>query len=257
MPFFLPLLGLIGAGASLYGQNKSAKAQERAGQYNATIARANAKFDLEAELAAIAGDSLLADMQYAEAQSAYRLSKLEAKMRAEDADRLRLFAEARTDASREEIRRQRLANERFSGSQRARIGASGVIEEGSPLELLAETAGKMELALEEMHRQANYDRSAAYDEAGQIERESGVASILADAELDGAAFRRSSTLRALETDRNSALNRYVSTNAAANLGVATASAQAAATRLSSAGTLLSGVGTWASQRNTAKYQGMN
>jgi hypothetical protein len=47
----------------------------------------------------------------------------------------------------EQTKRSRIANKRLLGKQRAQIGKAGVLETGSPLELMAETAGELELGV--------------------------------------------------------------------------------------------------------------
>lgn len=47
----------------------------------------------------------------------------------------------------EQTKRTRIANKRLLGRQRAQIGKAGVLETGSPLELMAETAGELELGV--------------------------------------------------------------------------------------------------------------
>lgn len=54
--------------------------------------------------------------------------------------------------ARENIARERSRNRRFQSSQRAALAKSGITEAGSPLEVLGETAGQIELsALDAMH----------------------------------------------------------------------------------------------------------
>jgi hypothetical protein len=47
----------------------------------------------------------------------------------------------------EQTKRSRIANKRLLGRQRAQTGKAGVLEAGSPLELMAETAGELELGV--------------------------------------------------------------------------------------------------------------
>ena len=70
--------------------------------------------------------------------------------------------------SRESLRRKREQNQRFLGTQRAAYANSGVTIEGSPLSVMAETAGILELDALDAKRQANqqgnaYMAQAAYD----------------------------------------------------------------------------------------------
>ena len=55
---------------------------------------------------------------------------------------------------RENLRRSRSNNKSILSSQRAKIAASGVVLEGSPLEILAANAGKLEQQALDQERQA-------------------------------------------------------------------------------------------------------
>jgi hypothetical protein len=54
----------------------------------------------------------------------------------------------------EQARRTRIENRRLLGKQRALVAKSGVTMAGSPLELMAETAGELELGVLDMNRAA-------------------------------------------------------------------------------------------------------
>jgi hypothetical protein len=60
--------------------------------------------------------------------------------------------------AREQIARERARNKRILGAQRAAIGKSGVMEAGSPLEVLGETAGILELGIQDEARAAESRR---------------------------------------------------------------------------------------------------
>jgi hypothetical protein len=59
----------------------------------------------------------------------------------------------------------RTENERLAGAQRARFGKAGVVMEGTPLAVMAESAGLMELAVSDELYKANNERSAFYRKA--------------------------------------------------------------------------------------------
>ena len=70
--------------------------------------------------------------------------------------------------ARESIRRRREQNRKFMGSQRTAYAKSGVTIEGSPLEVMAETSGILELEALDASRQASQQSlalkgQAAYD----------------------------------------------------------------------------------------------
>lgn len=54
--------------------------------------------------------------------------------------------------NREELRRQQERNKKLMGMQRAKIAKAGVAESGSPLSVMAETAGLMELEMLDQRR---------------------------------------------------------------------------------------------------------
>jgi hypothetical protein len=56
--------------------------------------------------------------------------------------------------ARENIARERAQNRRFMSSQRAALAKSGITEAGSPLEVLGETAGQLELQAQDQVRAA-------------------------------------------------------------------------------------------------------
>lgn len=60
--------------------------------------------------------------------------------------------------ARENIARERAASRRFLSSQRAAMAKSGVTEAGSPLEVLGETAGRLELQAQDQFRAASARR---------------------------------------------------------------------------------------------------
>lgn len=73
--------------------------------------------------------------------------------------------------ARENINRLRREARRYTGNQRARIAASGVVgSEGSPLDALVETAGAMELRALDEARAARARKGLAYAEADETRR---------------------------------------------------------------------------------------
>lgn len=72
--------------------------------------------------------------------------------------------------SRESIRREREKNLLFIGAQRAQTAASGVAQEGSPLEVLAHNAGTLELQAMDDARAASNRFSAGINAAGMTKQ---------------------------------------------------------------------------------------
>lgn len=135
---------LASAGMAFYGQQQQANAAARLGQYNYAIQRQ--QMEMQARMQSIA-----ADQQYqAGMQNAKTLEN----------EGLRVEQEAR-----ERARRMREENERISGAQRARFGKAGVVMEGTPLAVMAESAGLMELAVADEMYKANLERGSFYRKA--------------------------------------------------------------------------------------------
>lgn len=254
--FWLPLiLGAASTGLQFAGQRKAANAQESNAEFNAAIGKVNAEFDLLSELEALKIERLQADTQYSEAQLNYSFAKAEAQSRIENANRLKQFAEARTAESREGIRRKRLDFERFQSTQRARVGASGVTEQGSPLEVFAETAGKIQLALNEMQRDASNERGEVMNRAEFEARDGRLQGVFAKAGLDSAKNIRNTSLIVNDINRSTAQYQYQASLTNAAFGLQSGRDQARGTRLSSVGTLLSGASSWVGNYKNSQYLG--
>lgn len=150
--FFLPML-LQGAGALIAAKsrNKTAKMNYALSAQNASINRSNA-------LIGLTFDSIRNDQALSDANYNFKLAEMDAEARSRNAARLRQFAETRTEQGREGIRRQKRSFEQFESSQRASIGASGVEFSGSPMDVLAESAGQMQLAIQDAADQVNFER---------------------------------------------------------------------------------------------------
>lgn len=254
--FFLPtLLGAVSTGLDFLGQRRAASAQASTADFNAAVQKMNAEFDLKSELEALKVERLVANTQYQEAQLNYTFAATEAQSRIENAERMKQFASARTAESRESIRRRRRDFQKFQGTQRARVGASGVTEQGSPLEVFAETAGQIELALNEMQRDANSERRETLNQAEFEARDGRLGQVGAQAGLDAAGNARNVAMITNDMNGVSANYRYKSAITATQFGLSAAQDQAAGTRLASIGTLISGAASWAGNRKNSKYLG--
>jgi len=74
-------------------------------------------------------------------------------------------AAAKADERAEMTRRERIKNRRLQGRQRTMIAKAGVTESGSPLELMAETAGELELGILDINREMEAKRSRLFNKA--------------------------------------------------------------------------------------------
>lgn len=74
--------------------------------------------------------------------------------------------------SRESARRQRIENRRALGRQRTAVAHAGVVEAGTPLEVMADTAAKLELSVLDQ-RYGSQARGESLTTMAAIERYSG------------------------------------------------------------------------------------
>ena len=153
----------VGTGVAIYGQQQAAKTAASVGDYNAKISKMTGDYN-----AAVSEQNA---KQVADT-SEYNAQVLESQALQTEMD------------ARENIRRKRIENARYASTQRARFAASGVTEEGSPLEAMAETAALLEMDAQEVNRQAQINasriRAGAAEErrqglfqAGQYKQQAG------------------------------------------------------------------------------------
>lgn len=190
-------------GLAYYSAQEQAASAERMGKYNYAVQKAQ----MEAQ----------ADMARRENMAAANISEYNAKTAENEA--LRAENEAR-----EKARRIRLDNQRLFAAQRARYGASGVTSEGSPLQVMADSAASGETAVAD----------AIYD--GDARRQG----LLAQAQIE--RYKKQFSLLNASTNEWSGSNAGLF--AAPYLMQGRSDAQAA--RMSGYGSLISGVGSMAS-----------
>lgn len=142
---------LASAGMAYYGQQQQARAAEEMAAYNYAVQKQ--QMEMQAQMAAMA------------AQQEFQAREYNAKVMENEA--IRVEAEAR-----EKARRMRIENERLLGKQKAGYGASGVTSEGSPLLVMSETAGALELALQDELYKADVEASGFRNKAS-MERFAG------------------------------------------------------------------------------------
>jgi len=98
-----------------------------------------------AAVAAVAGTGVAVYSSSQQAKAAKATAAFNAKV-------LENEAAARADERAEMTRRERIKSRRLKGRQRTMIAKAGVTESGSPLELMAETAGELELGVLDINR---------------------------------------------------------------------------------------------------------
>jgi hypothetical protein len=162
---------IAAAGVSYYGQQQQAASAERLANYNYQVQLQQAQ--MQAQMQKVA-----ADQQY---QAGMQNST------AMQNEGLRVEQEAR-----ERAKRMRSENERLLGQQRAQFGKAGVTSAGSPLAVMAESAGLMELAVGDELYKADMERSAYYRKAEVEKWQAGYSLVdkaAADYNAASASFR--------------------------------------------------------------------
>lgn len=130
---------LASAGMAYYGQQQQAQAADRMAQYNYAVQKQ--QMEMQARMQSIAADQQ------------YQAGMQNAQIAQNDATRVEQEA-------RERAKRMRAENERLLGEQRARFGKAGVTSEGTPLAVMAESAGLMEMAVSDELYKADMERTA-------------------------------------------------------------------------------------------------
>lgn len=109
-------------------------------------------------LLAAAGTAVTVYGQRQQAKTAKAMGEYNAKLAENQA------LQAEMDAT-ETLRRRRTTNDRILATQASRYAKAGVVEEGTPLAVLAETAGILEMENLDMSRQAGQKASYLRQEA--------------------------------------------------------------------------------------------
>lgn len=231
---------VIGAGVSAYGSYQAGQTQSAIAQFNAQAQEANARNQLAAM-------QTQAAIQASTAQQNFRLRSAEAQARANNATAIEQQALGQDAIARSNLHKRREDFARMQGEQRSAIAASGVVESaGTPLDLLAETAARIQQDQEEQHYGNELQRRTLFSEAAQ-ERLGGKLA------LAGATLDRNSTVA--EAGLRSAAGRaeYLAGMREAQITRLTGSAARTASQYQAAATLFSGVSSAAS--TGASYYG--
>lgn len=145
------LVSAAGAGLSYYGQQQQAQNASAVANYNAKIQQQNA--DMQTRMAAKQYEynalQRNTDQQFAQAKYQQGIN---------NSISLKNQATAQEAQGREQARRMRENQERMLGLQRAKFAKSGVVNEGSPLAVLADTARLTELNIQDTAHQSELER---------------------------------------------------------------------------------------------------
>lgn len=217
----------IGAGVSAYGSYQQGKSQSAIAQFNA----ANQEKAAKAQLMSM---QTQAAMQKRDAEANFKLRQAEANARNSNASALEGQALQQDKVNRLNASKKREEYARRQAGQRATIAASGVSESsGTPLDILAETAAKIQIGQEEDAYANEVSRWTLLSEA-QRERFGGKlaltgATLDADSEVAAAGLRNAAARAGFANDI-----------AGAEITRLTGKAAKKAANMQAAGTLLSG-----------------
>lgn len=206
-------ISAVGTGLSYFSQQQQANNAQATANYNAQIAAQNNKINL-----AMARQQADWNARYAEAQ---------AQAQQNNATALEQQGRAAEAQGREQERRAREENEKQLAMQRARYAKAGVTSEGSPLQVMVESAALLELGVQDLHYQSNLE-GMAYDRKAALERFQAGGSLF-DAGI--ARYEGAAAEAGFQIQSNKAKADYLS-------GMSTADGYRAA----SYGTLVSGAG---------------
>lgn len=223
----------VGAGVSAYSQHQQGKQQNIIAQFNAAQQERQAKMQTMSMQAQAA-------MQEQQAKANFQLRSAEAQARVNNAESIEAQALQQDAINRLNLRKRREEFGRMQGEQRSAIAASGVSEStGTPLDLLAETAAKIQQDQEEQHYAGEVQRRTLFSEAA-MERLGGKLA------LAGATLDRDSGVAEAGLRSAAGKAEYLAGLRGAEITRLTGSAAAAAANYQAGATLLSGAGTAAS-----------
>ncbi|WP_169809735.1 hypothetical protein [Terrimicrobium sacchariphilum] len=200
----------VGTGMSYFAAQDQASQQAAITNQNYAIQKRNAQ--IQAKIG----------QQQAKYKKAYAMAGYKAKQ--ENALTYEAQADAINTQAREAARRMREQNDAALATQRAAVSASGVTTEGSPIIALAESAGRLELAVQDSKWQSDV-QAQQYREAAKQERyqsafdlidthiadyEGKLAKVGLSLNLDQAALTRSAGLSESSATRTAAYGTLLS-----------------------------------------------
>jgi hypothetical protein len=174
------VLSLIGTGISYYGQQEQAKSADSIANYNYEIQRRNAEQNKQiAAQQQVWQQQAFANNQATTARNASQASAVaqaNANAANQNAAILENQGRAAESLAREQARRKRDENAKVLAMQRGRYAKSGVVNEGSPLSIMAETAGLLELGIQDAAYEADMT-GRAFDRRAELSRFEGRTSL--------------------------------------------------------------------------------
>jgi hypothetical protein len=219
---------VAGAGISAYGQYQQGQTQNAIAQFNA----AQQEKQAQSQMLAMRTQSALQKQQ---AEQNFALRSAEAQARLRNARSIERTALNQDKVNRENLRKRREQFSRMQGESRAQIAASGVAEStGTPLDILADTAAKIQQDQEEQHYIGEVQRRTLFSEAAR-ERLGGKLALV------GATLDRNSGLAEAALRDAASRGEYVAGMREAQISRLTGSTAAKNANLSAGATLLSGL----------------
>lgn len=165
-----------GAGMSYYSQQQQASNADAIAQYNYQIQQQNAQRNAQiaAQQAAWQQQAFANNQAVASRNAAQAMAVASANQAAANQNAAILADQGRAVESqaREQARRTRDENEKVLAMQRGRYAKSGVVNEGTPLAVMAETAGLLELGVQDAAYEADMT-GRAYDRKAELARFEG------------------------------------------------------------------------------------
>jgi hypothetical protein len=223
------VVSVAGAGIAAYGQHQQGKTQDAIAQFNAAQQEKQAKMQMMSM-------QTQAALQEQQAKANFELRSAEAQARFNNADAIEDQAFAQDAINRANLRKRREEFGRMQGEQRAAIAASGVAESsGTPLDLLAETAARIQQDQEEQHYAGEVQRRTLFSEAA-MERLGGKLA------LAGATLDRDSGVAEAGLRQAAGKAEYMAGLRTAQITRLTGAAGAKAANYQAGATLLSAVG---------------
>ena len=229
----------IGAGVSAYGQTQQGKSQQAIASFNAMQQEKQAR-------AQLLGMQTQSALQQQQAEANFKLRSAEAAARNNNADAFEAQANQNDKVNRINLMKRREEFSRMQAGQRATIAASGATESsGTPLDILAETAAKIQMSQEDQLYAGEVERRSIFSEAAQ-ERLGGKLA------LAGATLNRDSEVAAAGLRNAAGKSEYLAGLRGAEITRLTGAAAKSQAMYGAASTIFSAAGSMASTGMTYK-----
>lgn len=166
--------GLIGNAVGLLGGLSSARALQAAAEANYELEQENAMTRRDLSIAAIRTERTGQQAGYLARGNNFRLELLEIDQKKINIQRIKEATKYKARKDRENIYRTNDQIEQFQSQQLSTVGASGVLTEGSPMEVIADSYDEFNDTLSDLHDRMNYERAAGMQAAVSLEYETQI-----------------------------------------------------------------------------------